>query len=196
MAKNISDSLEIEIYVIALEGENHISIMDRLRLNLSRHSGRASQSLDWAVSVGESLRKNFDTYVNSELNDLREQIELVKIAGYDVAKEDSELQNLELRFDKTNKKLSDMLESAKQGRLKSIKISKSERSSLFTIPKVEDSKEISPEEFDLDTLIEGFFIIGELEEIRKDIERWSMTHIRTIEQTISVFRELQRRGEI
>lgn len=176
-----------------MEGEDRISLMERLKLNLSRHSERATQSLDWAVSVGESLRKNFDTYVNSELNDLREQIDILKLGGYPVEREDSELNDLEIRFEKVNNRLNELLESAKKGKVRSINISKKVKGTIFPRPKSHDT---AADIFDLDILIEGFYIIGELEDVRKSIERWSLTHIRNIEQTISVVRELYRRGDI
>ena len=82
--------------------DDSLTVVDRLRVNLGRHETRASHSIDWAVTVGESLRKNFDSYVRKELDDLREQIDLLQGAGYDLEKEAKNLNALELRFENTN----------------------------------------------------------------------------------------------
>lgn len=182
--------------MVKMSEDDSLTVVDRLRVNLGRHETRASLSLDWAVTVGESLRKNFDSYARNELDDLREQTDLLQGAGYDLEKEAKNLNALELRFEKTNNQLNLMLQSAKEGKLKSIRMVKYLSRGLSEVPPLPKRKGIPLEDFEIDTLIDGFMIIGELEELRKDVERWTETYIRNIETTVSVVKGLRKRGEI
>ena len=148
---------------------NRIEVANELRVVLGRHGDRAETTLSIAVSVGESLRRIFDEYVRKELDDLRSQIQLLQRVGRQLEGEENKLNDIEERFEEKSDRLNQMLSLAKEGKIKSLSWSGVVAESILRFPSPSKSrvnrKERPIEDFEIDTLVEGFTILGELEEL-------------------------------
>jgi hypothetical protein len=91
-----------------------------------------------------------------------------------------------------------MLSLAREGKIKSLSWRGVVATFLGVPSPPKSTRKERVEDFELDTLVEGFTILGELEELRKDIERWSKTYVRDIDDLLSViderFRQLRPSG--
>lgn len=180
---------------------NRIGIANDLRVILGRHEDRAGTTLSIAIRVGESLREIFDNYVIKEIDDLRSQIQLLQQVGRELKKEENILNNLEERFEKANNRLNQMLNLVREGKITSLSWRGAVGESILRMPPrpishgSRTTQEQPVEDFEIDTLVEGFSLLGEIDELRKDIERWSRTYIRDIDDVLSIvderFRQLR-----
>lgn len=170
-----------------------------MRIVLGRHTSRADSTLRIGISVGESLQKIFDEYVRKELEDLRTQIDLLQQVGRDLQKESEALEDLESRFEETSNRLNTMLNVAREGKIKSLSWEGTSKRSPIAFPKptIVKKTEKPVQDLEIDTLVDGFVILGELEDLRAETERWSTTYVRDIDDLLSVvderFRQLERR---
>lgn len=172
---------------------NRIGVANELRVILGRHEDRADFGLTMAINAGKSLRQIFDGYVRKELDDLRAQIRLLQQVNRELDKEQKALEDLEARFEKANGRLGAMLLLAEEGKVKSLSWA-GIVGSLFKLPPppTKSVREKPVEDFEVDTLVEGFTLLGELEELRKDIERFSRVYVRDIDDLLSVVDERYR----
>ena len=135
---------------------------------MSEHAGRKSVTLNWAISVGESLRSQFDDYVAKELHDIKEQIDLLETIGEEMSKERERLQVVEKNLEEANTKLTELLTSAKKGEITDI------------------GQCLSP-------LFAGFTVLDSVDKLRYDVNRWSKSFVRSTDSIIEAVEEVTGR---
>ena len=171
-------------------GKGRIATVNELKSIIARHEGRADITLKMAVSTGETLLKMFDEYARVEINEIRQQIELLEKMRRDLNKERSTLRRIENEFNSTYDRLRIMLDLVRDGKIKSISFMEFLAPNTNNIAtKHETISQQEPESFELEVLIEGFKIAGELEELRKDVYRWSNSFILEVDDLLSLIDE-------
>jgi hypothetical protein len=135
---------------------------------MSEHAGRKSATLSWAISVGESLRSQFDDYVAKELHDIKEQIDLLETVGEEMSKERERLQAVEKELEEANGKLTEMLDSAKKGEITNI------------------GQCLAP-------LFAGFTVLDSVDKLKYDVDRWSRSLVRSTDSIMEAVEEVTGR---
>jgi len=171
-------------------GRGRIAAVNELKRIIARHEGRADITLKMAVSTGESLLRMFDEYARVEIKELREQIDILENMHRDLNKERSILRKIENEFNSTYDRLKIMIDLVKEGKIQSISFMEFLSPNINNIThKQEITTQQEPESFELEVLIESFKIVGELEELRKDVQRWSKSFIIEVDDLLSLIDE-------
>lgn len=175
---------------MVLSLSNRIGVANELRAILGKHEDRADFGLSMAVNAGKSLREIFDKYIRKELDDLKAQVQLLQQVGRELEKEQEALEDMERRFEKTDGRLGEMVSLAEEGKIKSLSWAGIVESVFkMPAPRTKSTREKPVEDFEIDTLVKGFALLGELEELRKDIESRSRVYVRDIDDLLSVVDE-------
>ena len=123
-----------------------------IREILERHAERTS-NVTPIVSIGESLKEHFDNFTRREIDDIRRQLEIVS-PWFPVSDEEAELQKLEIEFEMLRSNLGLLLTNAKKGKITNL------------------------EELDLDTIVNVFTMIDNVEKLWNRVQRWSLALLR------------------
>jgi hypothetical protein len=164
-----------------------------------QHEPRVDAFLLMAIGAGRSLREIFDKYLRKEMDDIRRQVQLLQQVGRDLEKEQKRLDDIELCFEETNTRLNEMLSLASQGKIKSVSFAGLAISTIVDIPQPRSSKaqpaKYQPKDFELGTLADGFRLLGELENLREDVEKRSGDYVRGMDDIRSIIDEMfEQRG--
>ena len=126
-----------------------------IREILEKHRERTS-NVTPVISIGESLMEHFNNFTRREIDDIRRQLEIVQ-PWFPISDEEEELRRLEGNFEMLRGKLGSLLTNAKQGKITNL------------------------ENFDLDTIMDVFKMIDDVEKLWNKVQRWSLALLRQAE---------------
>jgi hypothetical protein len=175
---------------------SRIKVADELRVVLGHHETRFKLTLEMAIKTAESLQTTFETYVQGEVDDIASQIRYLDLVNRDMTKEKTKLAELARSFKRTNAHLTSIISSAREGMVVSIAYRPTrERESYLPSPLPEEEEPPKTvTELNVAILMDAFQIIGEVEELREEVERWSRSFVRDVDDVLSVVDERLSRG--
>jgi hypothetical protein len=184
-------------------GTKILEVTARLQNFDTERKSRSSAILKWAVSAARGLKEAFDEYIYKEIVDMKDILNMLQSVQQEVDDERAELKRVELEYYKINDKLNILLESANRNKIKRIDFTKRVGNYQTPYPPMQQSLELDTiennnleeEQLDIVLILEAFEIIGEVEELRKKVDRVARNYRRMITNMESVFDEfLKRRG--
>lgn len=145
--------------------------LERLKNMLASREEWVGSEIKMVIMLFRDVKQLFDESISKLIIELREEIGLLESIGDDMSKENTQLALIEGKFEKTNKKLDEILMTADQGLITSIM------------------------QIDLDVGLDAWDVIEKVNAIKTDIDRWAQREIREYDTVIeAVEREMQRRG--
>lgn len=117
---------------------------------------REPSNIDPIIKISEGLIDHFSNFTIREIDDIHRQLEILQ-PWFPVSEELNELEKIESQFEILRGRLEAIVSNARQG----------------TITGIED--------FDLDTIMNVFKMIDDVEKLWKKVQRWSLTLLRQSE---------------